>query len=298
MFQSHLGEFAALVTACCWTCGAMSFEAACKRAGSLAVNWIRLMLAFIFLCLFSLITRGLIFPLDANLHAWRWLTISGLIGFSFGDLMLFQAFVVIGSRIAMLIMALVPPLTALIGWMLMGELLSKLDILGMVLTISGIALVVLERESGQNRFKLSHPFVGLLLAFGGAVGQAVGLVFSKYGMRDYNAFAATQIRVLAGIIGFSILFIPLKVWPRVSAALKNRAALIPTTMGAFFGPFLGVSFSLLAVQNTKTGVASTIMAIVPVFIIPPAVILFKERVTLKEIFGAVIAVMGVGILFL
>lgn len=298
MLQSHLGEFAALVTACCWTFGAMSFESACKKAGSLAVNWIRLVLAFVLLSLFSLIARGIPFPLDANPHAWRWLVISGLVGFTLGDLMLFKAFVIIGSRISMLVMALVPPITALIGWFIMGEVLSTRDIVGMILTVSGIALVVLEGKAGQNRIKFSHPFMGLLLAFGGALGQAVGLVLSKYGMQDYNAFAATQIRVLSGILGFSLLYFPLKIWPRVLAALRNGQAMIPTSMGAFFGPFLGVSFSLLAVQNTKAGVASTIMAIVPVLIIPPAVIFFKEKVTPKEILGAVIAVAGVALLFL
>ena len=198
----------------------------------------------------------------------------------------------------MLIMASVPPLTALIGWAVMGETLGTLGLLGMALTVGGIALVVLERRIEEDRVRLSHSIAGILLALGGAVGQAVGLVLSKYGMGDYNVFSATQIRILAGTItSFPILVILRRV-QHMRNVFRQRRVMVPASLGAFFGPFLGVSFSLLAVQHTATGVASTIMAIVPVLIIPPAVIFFKERITFREVVGAVIAVTGVGILFL
>ena len=198
----------------------------------------------------------------------------------------------------MLIMAFVPPITAMIGWAILGETLTPMDILGMILTILGIGIVILEREIGENKVKLHHPIKGLLCALGGALGQAIGLVLSKLGMGSYDAFAATQIRIFAGIVGFTVLFFPLKAWPKILSGIKKRSAMKLTSLGAFFGPFLGVSFSLLAIQNTTTGVASTIMSIVPILIIPPAVILFKERITIKEILGAVVAVTGVAILFL
>jgi drug/metabolite transporter (DMT)-like permease len=298
VFQSQIGEWAALCVAVFWTITAMSFEAASKRVGSLPVNLIRLMMAFFLLSIFGWVTRGIAFPTDATASTWGWLTISGLIGFLLGDLFLFRAFVEIGSRISMLIMALVPPITAVIGWLMLGERLSALDIFAMALTIGGIALVVLDQNASKRGFKLNHPWRGVLLAFGGALGQAIGLVLSKYGMGSYDAFAATQIRIIAGIIGFSLLFFPLKRWPRVSDALKDRKAMIPISVGAFFGPFLGVSLSLFSIKYTETGVASTIMAIVPVLIIPPAVLIFKEKITPREIIGALIAVCGVALLFL
>lgn len=298
MLESHVGEFAALLTAFFWTITALSFEQAGRRIGSLAVNWIRMVLGVFFLSLYTWIARGLFFPVDASSEAWIWLTLSGLIGFVLGDLCLFQAFVLIGSRISMLIMALVPPLTAFSSWILMGEVLSLQDLIGMGLTIGGIALVVLERPAGESRIKFSHPVMGILLAFGGAVGQAAGLVLSKYGMGDYDAFAATQIRGYAGIAGLTLLYFPLRKWGKVRQAFHHRSGMAFTSVGAFFGPFLGVAFSLLAVQKTLAGVASTIISIVPVLIIPPAVIFFKERVTVKEIIGAVIAVSGVALLFL
>jgi drug/metabolite transporter (DMT)-like permease len=304
MFQQHYGEFAALITALFWTITSLVFEAAGKRIGSLTVNIIRLYLAFIYYCIFLYITRGLIFPTDATPEAWFWLSLSGLVGFVIGDQLLFQAFVVVGARISMLIMAIVPPMTALIGWMILGETLTLLSIMGMVMTISGIVLVVLKREApqlngnGRNKFRFNYPVAGILLALGGAAGQATGLVLSKFGMKDYNAFAASQIRVLAGLIGFTILFFVLKKWKNVAIGLKNKKGMMFTGIGSIFGPFLGVAFSLTAIQYTNTGVVATIMSIVPVLIIPPAIFIFKEKVNLKEILGAVLAVGGVALLFL
>jgi drug/metabolite transporter (DMT)-like permease len=298
MFASHYGELAALGTAGCWTVTAMAFESAGRRVGSLSVNLIRLVMAFVFISLFCLVTRGRPLPDDATPHAWLWLSVSGLVGFSIGDLCLFRAFVLVGARISMLIMALVPPITALMGWALLGEKLTGLDWTGMAITVLGVAWVVIERQEKGNGVRQSLPPAGILLAFLGAVGQAVGLVLSKLGMGDYNPFAATQIRIVAGIFGFVILFSIVGWWPKVASALKDRGAFGRINLGAFFGPFLGVSLSLAAVQYTETGVASTIMSIVPVLIIPPAVLIFKEKVSLREVLGAAMAVAGVALLFL
>ncbi|MBN3036177.1 MAG: DMT family transporter [Bacteroidales bacterium] len=303
MIQSHLGELAALLTAVFWTVTSLVFEAASRRIGSLTVNILRLYLAFLIYTLFTWITRGLAFPLDASRDAWIWLTLSGLVGFVIGDQFLFQAFVLVGARVSMLVMALVPPITAIIGWAILGETLSFYHITGMALTITGVSLVVIKRQSPslnnrRRKLQFSYPVTGVLFAFGGAVGQAVGLVLSKYGMKDYNAFAASQIRVLAGMAGFTILFFVLRRWKEVWKAFGNQKGMINLSVGSLFGPFLGVSFSLLAVQHTHTGIASTIMAIVPVLIIPPAILLHREKVSVKEIIGAFIAVAGVAMLFM
>jgi len=298
MFSIHIGEFAALFTAFCWTATALAFESASNKVGSVAVNLLRLMLAFVYLSIFSLITRNMFLPLDATAHAWLWLSISGLIGFVIGDLFLFKSYTIIGSRISMLIMTMVPPITALLSWIMMGETLTMFNFIGMALTIGGIAIVIINRKTGEKRFSISHSMKGILFAFVGAVGQAVGLVFSKIGMGGYNAFAATQIRTITGAIGFVIVISILKKWGNVGNAVKNVSAMKRILIGSFFGPFLGVSFSLYAVQHTNAGIASTIMAIVPILIIPPAIIFMKQKVTMKEIIGAVISVAGVALFFI
>jgi drug/metabolite transporter (DMT)-like permease len=294
----HAGELAALGTACCWTATSLAFQAAGRRVGSLPVNLIRLVMAVFLLGAFTWITRGRFLPLDASPHAWIWLSLSGLVGFTIGDLCLFRAFVVVGARVSMLLMTLVPLITTVFGFLVMGEMLSPKELIGMALTIAGVSSVVAERRRDANGQMERLPLNGVLLGLGGATGQALGLVLSKYGMGSYNAFAATQIRVLAGIVGFAVVFTLIGWWPRVRAALNDRKAMGATSIGAFFGPFLGVSLSLLAVQYTEAGVAATLMALTPVLIIPASVILYREHVAWPAVIGAAVAVCGSALLFL
>ncbi|QQS51223.1 MAG: DMT family transporter [Bacteroidota bacterium] len=296
--MNYTGELAALLTAVFWTITALAFEQASLRVGSLAVNVIRLLLGFIFLSLFTLVYRGALLPLDASAEAWGWLVLSGFIGFLFGDLFLFKSYTLIGSRFAMLVMTLVPPITALTGWLVLGEKLSLLSYAGMFLTIAGISLAIFNRNRADGKISLKLSLKGLLFAFFGAIGQAVGLVISKLGMGDYDPFAATQIRILAGFVGFVALVTILRRWPRIVSALQHTKGMVGIGIGSFFGPFLGVSFSLLAIQYTQTGIASTLMALVPILIIPPVVIFYKQKITWAEIAGVVISLCGVTLLFI
>jgi drug/metabolite transporter (DMT)-like permease len=304
MFQNHIGELAGVLTAVFWTVTSLAFESAGKKVGSLSVNLIRLVIAFFFIAFYSWIVRGYFFPTDATGYQWLWLSLSGLVGFVIGDLLLFQALVVIGARIAMLVMALAPPFAAFIGWLVLGEVMSASNLLGMAITLTGIVIVILKREKTEKngtiktKLRSNYSIQGILLALGGAMGQGAGLVLSKKGMGNYDPFSSSQIRVLTGIVGFIIVLTVMQRWPRFMAAIKNGSAMKRITLGAFFGPFLGVSFSLLAVQHTQAGIAATLMSISPVLIIAPAVILFKEKINWKEIVGAVITVIGVALFFL
>ena len=297
-FNHHLGEFSALLTAFFWTITSLAFESASNKIGSVAVNILRLIIAFAFLSVFTLIRRGFLLPIDASSENWIWLSLSGLIGFVFGDLFLFKSYTMIGSRFSMLIMTLVPPITAFFSFIILGERLTLFHYLGMTLTFIGIAMAIFSRSGKGERLSLKLSPMGIVYAIGGAIGQALGLVLSKFGMKNYDPFSATQIRIIAGITGYVLLVTFLSRWGNVIKATHNKSGMILTSVGAFFGPFLGVSFSLVAIKYTEAGIASTIMALVPVFIIIPAVVLFKQKVTISEILGAIVSVAGVALFFL
>ena len=198
----------------------------------------------------------------------------------------------------MLIMATSPPITALLGFIFMGEVITPKGLLGMAITTLGIAVVILSKDTGEKKLKLTHSVKGLTYAFLGALGQSVGLILSKIGMGTYNPFAATQIRIITGFIGFFILFLYKKKWKDLTLAFKDKKAMTGITIGAFFGPFVGVSLALISLQNTTAGISATITSIMPVLIIPFSIILFKEKVKPKEILGTLISVVGVAILFI
>lgn len=298
MVESHFGEIAALSTAICWTIMGVFFESAGKRVGSLSVNFIRLVFGFSFLSIFTYFSRGYLLPVDATVQNWTWLSISGLIGFFLGDLFLFQAYIEIGTRISMLILATSPPMTALLGYIFMDERISPLGLLGMLITILGVGLVILGKDAEGEKIQFTHSIKGITYAFLGAVGQSIGTIFSKIGMGDYNPFAATQIRIIAGFIGFVALFFYLNKWADLKEASKDKKAMLLIALGAIFGPFLGVSLQLISLQHTTAGISATIVSIMPITIIPFSILIYKEKLKLKEIIGAVISVIGVGILFL
>jgi len=304
MSHNHYGEFAALFTAFCWTCTALVFEQASRKIGVMMVNLLRLFFAIFLLGLFLYFYRGLILPVDANAETWFWLSLSGLVGFVIGDQLLFMAFVHVGSRVSMLMMSMVPPITAFISYIFLGEVMSLKSLFGMILIIGGIALVILQRTNNnpekpkQNRIRFAYSLTGIIMALGGAAGQASGLVISKYGMKDYDPFAACQIRVIAGFTGFSILFSIFRKWNKVVESISNRPAMLFLIIGTIFGPFLGVSFSLISIKHTSTGIASTLMSIVPILIIVPSVLIFKEKLKWKEVLGAFVAIIGIALFFI
>ena len=293
MITSHIGEFAGLGVSVCWTLSALFFEKAGHKIGSLSVNFIRLLLAIGFLGITTFFTRGIFFPTDATSYQWFWLGLSGFIGFFIGDLLLFQSFMIIGSRTAALIMSLAPMLTAIIGWFFLDEILSIKNILAIIISVAGIILAISNRN-----MKLNIPLKGFLLAFGGSIGQAVGLILSKKGMGQYDPIAATQIRAMFGLLSFGILITVLSRWNRVKNATMHLNAMKSVTVGAFFGPFVGVALGLFSIQHTKTGIASTLMALVPIFIIVPSAIMFKEKIRPQQVIGAIVSIAGATLFFI
>jgi len=293
MFQSHIGEFAGLGVSVCWTLSALYFEKASIKIGSLSVNFIRLLMAIVFLGITTFFTRGMFFPTDASPYQWFWLGLSGFIGFFIGDMLLFKSYMVIGSRTSALIMSLAPMLTAVIGWFFLGEILSTKNIIAIVVSVTGIMLAISNRK-----MKLNIPLKGFLLAFGGALGQAVGLILSKKGMGQYDPVAATQIRALFGLLSFIILITLLRRWNKLGQAFTHTRAMKSVTVGAFFGPFIGVALGLFAIQKTQTGIASTLMALVPIFIIVPSAIMFNEKIRPQQVIGAIVSIAGATLFFI
>ena len=189
-------------------------------------------------------------------------------------------------------MSLHAMMTAFIGWIFLSEVLSFKSIIAIIISLAGIMIAIF-----NTNMKLNIPFKGFLLAFTAALGQAAGLILSKKGIGDYDAMAATQIRAIFGFVSFAIFITVLGRWGKVKTVLKNKEGMKAATIGTVFGPFVGVSLSLFAIQHTQTGIASTLMALVPVLIIFPSSIMFKEKITARQVVGAVISLIGVSLFF-
>lgn len=330
----YTGELISLVVAFSWTATALFAEVASRRIGSLPLNVVRMSMSLILLAVTLWLTLGIPYPLFADGKAWLWLCASGFVGYVLGDYCLFQSYILIGSRFGQLFMTLSAPSAAIAAWVLLGEAMTPLALLGMLVTLTGISISVLnkggEDENGKKRkLKLKLPVKGVIMGVCAGMGQGIGLVLSKVGMGYYESsiaaqgvtdmatyvapdavipvalgtmmpFASTLIRAIMGFIGFTIALLVLTKngKKRLNYAVHDRKAMLFTFGATMFGPFIGVSLSLMATLYTNAGIAQTIMALTPIFILAPAYFLLHQKVTVKEVIGAFISIAGVCLFFL
>lgn len=294
------GELAALGTALCFSLSSTCFTLASRRAGSTPVNRVRLLAATLIACGLHLATRGEALPLGLSPGAWMWLGISGVIGLTLGDDLLFRSYVLIGPALAMLVFALNPVLAAFAGAIFLDESLTAREWTGIVITIAGIASVVSKRKPTIYSPTERSYLAGLLLAFGGAVGQAGGIVTAKLGLVEgAPAQSANVIRLVAATAAAWLVTAAAGRLAKTVGAFSNdpRAA-SEVTLGALLGPVAGVWLSLVAIEHAPVGVASTLMSITPLFLLPISRVVFQEPVTLRAVLGTAVALAGVALLLL
>ena len=309
--MQYLGEIISLTVAFSWTITALFAEVGSKRLGSLQMNVIRMCLSLFMLGITLWCFTGSPFPLYADGKAWFWLSLSGFVGYLLGDYCLFNSYIWIGSRFGQLFMTLAPPTAAIAGFFMLGETLAWNAWLGMLVTLTGIGISVLNKGT-SNKLSLKLPLKGVLFGIGAGVGQGVGLVLSKVGMSHYEVsipageemvadlmpFASTFIRAVTGAIGFLCVMGLQRKYHTLATSVRDRKGMNAAVWATITGPFIGVSLSLMAVQYTEAGIASTLMALTPVFIIWPAHFFFGQKVTFKEVVGACISVVGVSLFFI
>lgn len=310
--MNHIGELISLGVAVSWTITAWFSDKASRRVGVMVTNVLRLIMAALFLGILLWLTIGLPYPAYADKDTWIWLGLSALVGYVFGDYCLFSSYLSIGPRFGQLLMTLAPPMAAIAGWILLGETLSWKSILAMAITLCGIGISILSRGSGKH-YRLDLPLKGILLGIGAGIGQGVGLVLSKVGMQHYSEaipagtpalmesmlpFASTMIRAIIGGAGFLILLSLQKGLGRLKDAARDPVTMGYASIVTLFGPAVGVSLSLMAVRYANTGIASTLMALTPVLILAPEVLVNKKRIRTKEIIGLVVSIAGVALFFL
>lgn len=295
------GEIAAVLTSVAFSIGPLFFTLAGRQLGSAVVNRTRLVVALVLLMLTHWIIFGQLIPFEAGSERWIWFTLSGVIGLTLGDAALFQAFIMLGTRLTMLIFSLSPIFSAALAWWLLDESLRTMQVAGMLVTLAGVIWVVAERENEAQR-SLSRKDYGKGIVFGilGALGQSIGLITAKFGLvGNFPAISGQVIRMLAAMIAIWIwTAFAREIRSTIQSLRSNVTAVKHILTASFIGPFIGVWLSLVAIQFAKVGVASTLMALPPLFLIPIGYIFLNERITPRAIIGTVIALAGVAMLFL
>ena len=291
----YLGEFSAVLTAFLWSGTSIAFSSAAEKIGSLQLNINRMILASVFL-ISTILIMG--YSFDLSRSQFINLIISGIIGLVIGDSFLFKSYQLIGARISMLLMALSPGMSTVLAFIFLYERITTLGVIGIFITISGIMLVVLERNTG-SKYQISG--LGIFYGFIGALGQAAGLIFAKFAFAEGHivAFVATFVRIFSSIIIFLPIALLLKRYKNPYTIFsKNKSAFGSTLLGTILGPYLGITFSLIAIEYTKVGIAATLMSTMPIIMLPMVKYIYKEKLSWRAIIGAVIAVLGIALIFL
>lgn len=294
-----IGELAALLTSVAWSGTSVLFTKATQQVGSIIVNRVRVAIALVFLMVLNWAFYGFLLPFDAGADRWLWFALSGVIGYALGDIFLFQSFLCIGTQRGMLMMSLAPLMSAGLAWIFFGEILTPMQLSGVVVTLAGIAWVISRRQPTSILTSCS-PVKGALFGLGAAAGQAIGYVLSRQGLEGgYSPIAGNSIRILAAVIVLWLLAGLQGKARKTLASMREKPAVFGwLATAAFTGPVLGATLSLFALQHTQVGIASTLIALPPVFLLPVSWLVFKEKFDWGSAAGTLVAMAGVALLFL
>lgn len=315
-----IGEIAGLLTSVCFAITATILTRAGQQVGSVIANRTRLVFALAYLLILNLVLFGQPLPFGAAPQRWMWLALSGVIGLAVGDAFLIQSYIMIGPRLGMLLLSLSTIFAAVEAWLLFGETLGLLQIIGIAVTLAGTVWVIFERGSvissrgsamssrlsavsprGSDNGKAITPSaLGVLCGLVGALGQGTGLVLSKQGMLGtFSPISGNAIRMLAGALALWLLTFLQGQAPRTVQVLRqNPSALKLLAVVALVGPVIGISLSLLAVQLAPVGVASMLTSLSPVLMLPIGHFVNGEKLGWGAIAGTIVAMCGVALLLI
>lgn len=300
MFSAFQGEFAALATAICWTSSYILFTIAVRIAGPKWLNRWRLSVAVVLLLIVHWMVYGTPLPFGADLGRWGWLTLSGIVGFAISDAFLFRALLHLGAHRTSLITSLIPVMSTFLAWTIFREQLTVAQILSSAAIVAGISLVVSARPSSEHEpAARKEVILGVLFALGTVLTQSLRYILSKQALGgEFPALSANVVQILAATIAVWLAALIGGNWKRDLDVFRNRKAALSMIGGAMAGPFIGVTLSMVALAKAQIGIASTLMALPPVLLLPFAYFVLKENIGPRAIAGTAMAIAGVACLFL
>jgi drug/metabolite transporter (DMT)-like permease len=294
-----LGQLFALLTSACWAHNSLAYSAAGKRVGSDAVTHIRLWIAFPVIILVNLLFTGTLLPADLSSQSFFFLAVSGVVGFFLADIFIFRAFVDLGPRETLVILTLSPIVSALFSWILLKEALTPLQILGIFVTLGGVIAVTLAENRDARALGIRKPLAGLVFALLGTVSQSAAMILSKQGLEGgIHPVTANQIRIGFGLISMVLYTVLRGTFFSDFRKMKDRTALKHITTGALIGPVLGIILTLYALRLAPVGIATTLMQMSPVLLLPVERFVFHKKIPAGAVAGTLLAVMGAVLLFI
>lgn len=301
-----MGEIAALSASAFWAFASLLFAQLGRDTSAVALNMIKCAIAFALMLLTLAVLDGRIWPVELAPLDAGYLAISGFIGITIGDSAFFLALNRLGPRRVLLFSALTPPATAVMAVPVLGEPLTATMLSGMAVTMAGVVWVILERTTPRDETRAAaqperdkrDEFWGIAFALVAVACQAGGNVLTKLGGHSIDALEISVVRLAAGVLGLVVVILGTRKVRELAVPFKTFRTAIMVVVATILGTYLGIWLLNAGLKYTFVGVASTLSSTSPIWILPLAYFILKEKISARAVFGAVIAVAGVAILFL
>ncbi|MGB0965115.1 MAG: DMT family transporter [Litorivicinus sp.] len=290
-------ELAAIGAATLWACTAIISTGPAKLLGAVHFNFFRMGIVLCMLTLVALLTGG--FDASLSQHAGV-LLLSGLVGIFLGDTLMFSGLRRLGPRRNQVLFATNAPIAALIGWVFLGESLGWAAIAGVGLVTAGVATAVFMGRRSDETHALEDTdgrlWIGVSLALGAALCQALGLVISRPAMEaGVDPVAASVLRVGMAFLGLTVSVLIQK---RGLPAVPAPRVIGQIAISGLLGMGLGMTLVQFALMGAKAGVVATLSSTSPVLILPVLWLIYRRRPAFGAWIGAILAVLGASLLFL
>ncbi len=289
-----MGELASLGAAFVWAIASIIFAGLGKSIRPSALNLLKCVPALALMGL-TLLVVGASGAVVSRLEL-TYLIISGVIGLTLGDTAYFAALMRLGARKALLFMALIPFVTALMGALVLDEPVTVMTFAAMLLTVGGVAWVVLDKTTAsKDQGSLAAGMAFILIA---VMCQSGGSILTKLGAGELSSLEVSIIRLGSGSLGLLVTVSLRAQWKDVWLPFKDRRMLGRLMAAMFLGTYLGVWLMNTGLKFTYAGIAATLTATSPIWVLPMAHYFSGDRMTTRSVVGALIAVAGIALLFI
>lgn len=208
MINETIGQISALTSAASWAFATILWYKLGDRLSYFSLNLFKTVFGSLYLVVFVLIA-GIYLP---SFNDTVFLIISGLIGIALGDTFYFKSLTYIGPRLSALMGTVVPVCTTILAIFILGEKVSSAALMGILMTVGGVAWVVTERVTKKDIIK--NKSMGVKYALISVLCTSLGTVFAKIGIKTTPALHATLIRMIGAGLG-------LMIWGYANNQLKN-----------------------------------------------------------------------------
>ncbi|HAA03236.1 MAG TPA: EamA family transporter [Syntrophobacteraceae bacterium] len=284
-----LGITAALASSASWALGSILFkklgESLSPLAMTLAKGMVSIVLLGVVLCFTGVA--------DVTLEPLLLLAASGILGIAVADSLFFEALQDLGPHALAVLMMLGMVVTPILAVLFLGESPTPLAWAGIVLVVAGIGVVLYAKLTGdEERSSLRGTILGTL----SVICMAVSMIIAKKGLASISAMQATFIRMVAGTAGMLLCGIVTGRLGKWMLPFREPRLLSLFVFSVCVVTFGGFWLSLVAIKYVDVSIAYTLNSTEPLFILPLAVLILKEKVTSRAVLGTVVALSGIACL--